>query len=69
MTLQELKNRLLKVKQCGYGQWIYTFRFYNKVVSVYDTDATKYDAIKTGEKTCGTTTKQALVALYRKATH
>ena len=68
MTLQEFKDRLINVKQCGYGQWIYTFRFYGKKVSVYDTDSTKYDAIKTGEKTCGTTPKQALAVLYRKAT-
>lgn len=68
MNTQELLSRLIRIKRCGYGQWIYTFLYRDKEVSVYDTDATKYDAITTGEKTAGTTQKQALAALWYKST-
>lgn len=66
MTTAQLKNKLVRIRIVGYGMYEYTFIYRNKEVKIFDADSTKYDAIKTGEKTAGTTQHQALTTLWNK---
>ena len=64
MTKQELKDRLVRIRKCGYGQWLVTFKVRGKDVTIYTTDSIYIDAIQSDEPCCGYTPKQALEALW-----
>lgn len=67
MNYETLKNKLLSINKIDHGQWIVKFLIHSHVVSIYTTDSIYIDAIKSGEKCCGYTPKQALTALYKQA--
>ena len=66
MNTKELKSKVrLKFQSAGH-YYAFVTR-YNKEIKVLVTDMTLIDAIKSEEKCCGTTTKQALQTIYNKA--
>ena len=66
MTTLELKNRIkLQFSRAGHYYAFVTIR--GKEVKILVTDMTLIDAIKSDEKCCWTTPKQALQTIYNSA--
>ena len=66
MNIQELKSKV-RLQFSSAGHYYAFVTRYNKEIKVLVTDMTLIDAIKSEEKCCGTTPKQALQIIYNSA--